>query len=663
MSENSTSTRPRTETHSSSAAKSRPLETREREDARRRAEGRERMRAEGREPLRGTYTGVARPSVAARAFAALADNVRDYAIFLMNPHGVITFWGEGARLTKWWTKDQAEGAHLRLLYPDGGSDDGTAERHLEIAAERGEYTGEGMRIRSDDSTFWAGVTLTALRDQRGVLLGFAKTTRDLTARRAADAVLQNAAQSAEAARAAAVAANAAKSGFLATISHEIRTPVNAILGYHQLLELEIDGPLLPAQREHLRRASASGRHLLTLITEVLDFSRLDSGQAGVQAESFRVGDTVRSAVELVVPLAESRNIVVKDAVSGYAMGLSAWGEAASTRQILANLLSNAIKFTNATESEPGRVTVSAGMAEKPSPGAQVSGHGPWVYIRIEDTGVGIPADQLETMFEPFVQGDMSLTRQVGGTGLGLAISRRLARLMRGDVTAHSEPGIGSSFFVWLPAAPAESLRTGGVQGHGPTGPNTIGGLDPDLMPDPTRSSPGLSATADVGKALLSDIERILHGYVARLRSDPAVPGARALEEALLQDHLVTFLADLASTLSAMDLSAGWSDESVQDGTAIQRVVGVRHGAQRARLGWTEEEVRREFVILREELTAALHRRSRHELRGPTGPRLKEVERGADLLGHFVTVLENISISAHAEASAQSHQQVDPGIEG
>jgi hypothetical protein len=167
----------------------------------------------------------------------------------------------------------------------------------------------------------------------------------------------------------------------------------------------------------------------------------------------------------------------------------------------------------------------------------------------------------------------------------------------------------------------------------------------------------------VGKALLADIERIVHGYIARLRSDPELPGARALEEALLQDHLVTFLADLASTLASMDLSAGWTDESVRDGTAIQRVVGVRHGAQRARLGWSEAEVRREFVILREELTAALQRRGKHELRGPTGPRTKEIERGAELLGHFVTVLETISLSAYAEASAESLRQVDPGGEG
>ena len=153
-----------------------------------------------------------RLGVAARAFTALADNVRDYAIFLMDPDGVITFWGEGARLIKWWTKDEAEGAHLRLLYPAGGSDDGTAEEHLRHAAEHGEYTGEGQRVRSDGASFWGGITLTALWDDSGTLLGFAKVTRDLTARRAADGMLQAAADAAEMARAAAESANLAKSG-------------------------------------------------------------------------------------------------------------------------------------------------------------------------------------------------------------------------------------------------------------------------------------------------------------------------------------------------------------------------------------------------------------------------------------------------------------------
>jgi PAS domain S-box-containing protein len=137
------------------------------------------------------------------AFAALAENVRDYAVFLMDRDGVITFWGEGAHLMKWWTKEEAEGAHLRCLYPEGGSQDGTAEEHLREAEVEGEYIGEGCRVRRDGSTFWAGITLTALRDPDGNLIGFAKTTRDLAARRAAEDAV-NTAHAAHAARDAAL---------------------------------------------------------------------------------------------------------------------------------------------------------------------------------------------------------------------------------------------------------------------------------------------------------------------------------------------------------------------------------------------------------------------------------------------------------------------------
>lgn len=132
------------------------------------------------------------------AFTALADNVRDYAVFLMDPRGVIIYWGEGARLMKWWIKEETEGAHLRLLYPEEVPEDGTAEAHLREAERLGEYVGEGQRVRRDGSTFWAGVTLTSLRDLEGRLLGFAKVTRDLQARRGIEtaAASTNAAQSA-----------------------------------------------------------------------------------------------------------------------------------------------------------------------------------------------------------------------------------------------------------------------------------------------------------------------------------------------------------------------------------------------------------------------------------------------------------------------------------
>jgi PAS domain S-box-containing protein len=651
-------------------------EDREREAAWRRGKELERARTLGHEPQRGAYTGITPTSIAARAFAALAENVRDYAIFLMDPNGVITFWGEGARLIKWWTKDQAEGAHLRLLYPPGGSDDGTAEDHLRQAAERGEYTGEGHRVRSDASTFWAGVTLTALWDEDGTLLGFAKVTRDLTARRAADALLEAAAVASDRARADAVAASAAKSGFLASMSHEIRTPVNAVLGYLELLDLEIDGPLSPGQRDYLYRATASARHLLELITEVLDFSRIESDHMSVAQNVLRVGDVVSSALDLIAPQARARGVGITDAVSGYAAGLAAWGDQGRVRQILANLLANAVKFTAPRNDEPGRITVSAGTATQPSPDARLNGSGPWVYVRVEDTGVGIPADQLQPIFEAFVQADMTLTRPHGGAGLGLAISRRLARLMGGDITVRSDVGIGSTFFLWLPAAPKESLQTGGLEGHGPGGepPRSLREMSQEIGTagderawigaargegQAPKSAGAVRAAAD---ALLGELERVLHAYVARLRSDPETPSAHGASEAEIEDHLASFLADLAGALHHLADGTGSpggeappSDPTpaTHDSTAIQRVVSERHGAQRARLGWSEEEIRREFTILREELAAAIRRRAPRHMPGPTiEARVGEAERALELFTTFVGVAERLSIASFHHARSE-----------
>src|SRR3954468_13938144 len=201
-------------------------------------------------------------------FTLVAENVREYAIFLMDTDGIIRCWGEGARLMKWWTRQQAEGAHLRLLYPDGGAEDGTAEIHLQTAADTGEYTGEGHRVRSDGSTFWAGVTLTALRDTDAKLVGFAKVTRDFSARRAVEASLRR--QGAVATESQRIAEEAGRQKsllFAASVRHELRAPLNAMLVYISMLDREVGGP--DRQRSHIEKLQRTGRHLMDIITDVL----------------------------------------------------------------------------------------------------------------------------------------------------------------------------------------------------------------------------------------------------------------------------------------------------------------------------------------------------------------------------------------------------------
>ena len=417
-------------------------ESQEREEAWKRGESRGKQRAQGGEDTPHLNAVLNATGVAQRAFVALADNVRDYAIFLMNPEGIITYWGEGARLIKWWTRDQVEGAHFRVLYPDGGAEDGTAEGHLAEAARRGEMVSEGSRVRSDGSTFWAGATLTALKDADGSLQGFAKLTRDLTAAHAAEAALKAAKEATEAGRKV-VIENRAKGAFLATMSHELRTPLQAIIAYADLLDMEIAGPLNEVQRSQLGRIRVSSKHLLGLATEVLDLSRLEIGQLPVRPGACGLRGPTDEALLLVEPQAKAKGLTLRNAISGSAGDLCYWGDEARVRQIVVNLLANAVKFTPSG----GRITVSAGSTMQAPPDSTLGGPGPWVYIRVEDNGMGIPADQLSAIFEPYEQIKGAATDE--GAGLGLAISQRLARLMGGDLTATSVPGIGSSFFLWL----------------------------------------------------------------------------------------------------------------------------------------------------------------------------------------------------------------------
>jgi PAS domain S-box-containing protein len=380
-------------------------------------------------------------------FTLHSENVRDYAIFLMDADGIIRCWGESARLMKWWTRQQAEGSHLRLLYPDGGSEDGTAESHLQTAAETGEYSGEGHRSRSDGSTFWAYVTLTALRNPEGELVGFTKVTRDFSARRAVEATLRRESQANAASSQPSEEANRLKR-LLASVSHELRNPLNAMLGSIALLEREI-GTGQPG-RGNVERLQRSGRHLLEILDDVLEMSRAEAGQLPMSSSTRRLGPAIQEALSDVEPLAVARGVIITDAVSGTAADLPYWGDEGRVRQILVNLLSNAVKFT-----EPGgRITISGGTGESVK-GAVLAGPGPWSYVRVEDTGRGIPTHKLETIFEPYQQsaaGDDQL-----GTGLGLSISRQLARLMGGDLTAESQVGIGSSFTIWLPIAPSDPI--------------------------------------------------------------------------------------------------------------------------------------------------------------------------------------------------------------
>ena len=241
-------------------------------------------------------------------------------------------------------------------------------------------------------------------------------------------------------------ANRAKSQFLSSMSHEIRTPLNAIIGYMDLLDLEIAGPLTPGQSHYLARVRASSAHLLKLIEDVLDLAKVEAGRMDVKDDAASAAAAISAAVGLVEPQAGAAGIII-DYREGHADRYM--GDEDRVRQILINLLANAVKFTE----RGGRVTVTCGTTHEPDAEAQLSGEGPWVFIRVADTGMGIAPDMRDSVFRAFVQTEQGLTRRRDGTGLGLTISRELARRMGGELTLRSVEGEGSCFTLWLRTAP------------------------------------------------------------------------------------------------------------------------------------------------------------------------------------------------------------------
>jgi signal transduction histidine kinase len=299
---------------------------------------------------------------------------------------------------------------------------------LDIASREGRFEDEAWRLRKDGSLFWANVVITALRDDEGQLVGFAKVTRDLTERRAQELrALEDTRRLAEA-----DAANRAKTDFLAAMSHELRTPLNAIGGYADLLSTGIGGTLSDQQSQYLNRIRTSQQHLLGIINDMLNFVRVEAGQLTYAIEPVSVQAVVETVLLMIGPRATAKGLELHGPEGVDAMVRADRGK---VEQIVLNLLSNAIKFTNAG----GQIALTITVTDR-------------VRLHVRDTGIGIPAEQLVRIFDPFVQIGRSLTSPHEGAGLGLSISRDLARAMQGDLDVESTEGAGATFTLSLPPA-------------------------------------------------------------------------------------------------------------------------------------------------------------------------------------------------------------------
>jgi PAS domain S-box-containing protein len=403
--------------------------------------------------------------------AAIVESSDD-AIIGKTLDSVIRSWNAGAAHMFGYQAGEIIGRSVLVLIPP--------ELHHEEPAilaqlARGERVDhyETVRLRKDGSRIEVSLSVSPIRDRHGKIVGAAKIARDITEAKRLQRSEQESmdqlqelaseleqqveeAQSlqeeleqtneelamalnetresreaAEEAQRIAERANAAKSEFLATMSHELRTPLNAIAGYVDLLDMGLPGALNDTQRQHLRRIRVSEETLLRLIDAVLSFAKLESGRLEYHFEDVELDELLMSLEAFIAPQLTRKGLEYRVEPCGADTFVSI--DRAKVEQIALNLLSNAVKFTN-----HGRIAVRCTADDNE------------VRIHVQDSGRGIAPEFHHSIFEPFVQGDRSLTRTAEGTGLGLSISRELARSMNGDITVESAPGVGSTFTLTLP---------------------------------------------------------------------------------------------------------------------------------------------------------------------------------------------------------------------
>jgi signal transduction histidine kinase/CheY-like chemotaxis protein len=317
-------------------------------------------------------------------------------------------------------------------------------------------------------------------------------------------------------------ANQHKSDFLANMSHELRTPLNAIIGYSEMLEEEAEDQDQKTFIPDLQKINGAGKHLMSLINNILDLSKIEAGKMDLYLENFEIAPMVKEVIATVNPLIEKNaNILELHCADGLGAMRS---DLTKVRQTLFNLLSNASKFTErgTIELRVGRETVDAGE---------------WVCFSVRDTGIGMSAEQTNNLFQPFIQADASTTRKYGGTGLGLAISQKFCRMMGGDITVSSTPGHGSTFTVRLPVVVPE----------------------PGFLPDAKETASLTAQVPDGAPAVLViDDDPTVHDLVQRFlnKEDLKMISARSGEEGIrLARELRPAVITLDVLMPGMD---GWA---------------------------------------------------------------------------------------------------------
>ena len=372
-------------------------------------------------------------------FRLLIAGVRDYAIFLLDTDGNVSSWNEGAERIKLYTEEEILGRHFSVFYPPADVDSRKPWRELEIAVAEGRFENEGWRLRKDGRRFWASVVITALRGPDGELAGFAKVTRDLTERRRTERRLEalrrrellklreHARRMSE--------LETAKSEFLRLASHELRGPLTVIRGYATMLAQGGLGELSVDARRALAIVLAKSDEANAIVDQLLETARLEEDRLALRRERVDLRDLVGTTAERLRPLLSERHHL---AVEVPDIPVFVDIDPERLRTVLGNLLDNALKYSPAG----GRIRCT--VRDDSESGT--------VALDVTDEGIGIGADEMPRLFTRFGRLVNAENSHIPGTGLGLHLSRELARRHGGELTATSEPGLGTSFHLVLPRA-------------------------------------------------------------------------------------------------------------------------------------------------------------------------------------------------------------------
>jgi PAS domain S-box-containing protein len=378
------------------------------------------------------------------SFRLLVEGVRDYAIFLLDPHGRIATWNAGAERIKGYPAHEIIGQHFSRFYPPEALARDWPAEELRRATVDGRFEDEGWRVRKDGTRFWANVVITAIRDPQGELFGFAKVTRDLTERREASEALREAYDDLErrvkertaelmAANEELREADRQRNEFLAMLAHELRNPLAPVRNALQILRLPDTQPAIAEWARAMIDRQIG--HLARLIDDLLDMSRLTRGLVRLKRERLDLGRLVQTVGDDRRGLVEAAGLTLDVVTPPGPVDVD--GDATRLTQVVGNLLDNAGKFTD----PGGRVDLRLAADNK------------FATISVSDTGIGIAPELLPRLFEVFAQGEGGSDRSRGGLGLGLALVKGLAELHGGTAAgASGGTGKGATFTVRLPLA-------------------------------------------------------------------------------------------------------------------------------------------------------------------------------------------------------------------